>query len=190
MNWNERYACGDIPWEKGAPAPPLREIAARMGEGIWGEGAVLVPGCGFGHDARWIAQLGYVVVGLDVSELALEEARARTEGDNPSFERGDFFEARVGSYSALFEHTCFCAIDPKERANYVQAAAKWLPSGGYLVGVFFLNPDHEGGPPYGTTKKELDGLFESDFELVEEWQPELGYPGREGREWVRILKRR
>ena len=190
MNWNSRYQKGDTPWEKGSFAPPLIEIDERMGAGIWGRGLVLVPGCGFGHDARWIAKKGQAVKGLDVSQLAVVGACERTEGDNPEFELGDFFKPELATCSAIFEHTCFCAIDPLDRETYAVAAANWLEPGGHLVAVFFLNPDHEGGPPFGCTLEELDGLFEKDFALVDEWQPHASYPGREGREWVRVYRRK
>lgn len=189
MDWNARYQEGDTPWEKGSPAPPLDEIGEKLGNEIWGEGSVLVPGCGFGHDARWIAAQGMSVKGLDVSQLAVEEARKRTEGENPTFELGDFFEPMAGSCSAVFEHTCFCAIDPSQRASYAAAAAKWLQPGGHLVAIFFLNPDHESGPPFGCTLTELDGLFGDYFELQQEWEPQVSYPGREGREWVRVYRK-
>ncbi|MGJ8724566.1 MAG: methyltransferase domain-containing protein [Roseibacillus sp.] len=190
MDWNERYQQGDTPWEKGAAAPPLGEVSSRLGDVIWGEGPVLVPGCGFGHDARWIAEKGVEVVGLDVSELALQGAIKRTEGGNPSFELGDFFEAEVGRYAAIFEHTCFCAISPSERGRYASSAARWLKVGGHLVAIFFLNPDHDTGPPFGCTSEELDGLFGEFFELVDEWEPRATYPGREGRELVRIYRKK
>lgn len=190
MDWEARYQEGDTPWEKGAPAPPLEEIVARFGTEIWGQGPVLVPGCGFGHDARWIAGQGVEVLGLDISELALEGARERTAGDNPRFDLGDFLKDPAGECSAIFEHTCFCAIDPSERPRYAQAVAQWLRPGDHLVAVFFVNPEQEKGPPFGCELAELDALFGADFELVAEWQPELAYPGREGREWVRILKKR
>lgn len=190
MDWNARYLEGDTPWEKGEAAPPLREISARLGKVIWGLGPVLVPGCGFGHDARWIAEQGAEVVGLDVSELALAEARERTLGGSPSFELGDFFEAQAGRFLSVFEHTCFCAIDPSERENYVAAVSQWLPADGHLVAIFFLNPGSETGPPFGTSLEELDELFGENFDLVDEWEPQVSYPGREGREWIRILKRK
>ncbi|MFN5868275.1 MAG: thiopurine S-methyltransferase, partial [Akkermansiaceae bacterium] len=49
-DWNQRYELGDTPWEKGHAAPPLLELLEKMDPSIWGEGAVLVPGCGTGHD--------------------------------------------------------------------------------------------------------------------------------------------
>lgn len=191
MDWNARYQEGDTPWEKGSFAPPLEEIKSRCGSSVWGEGTVLVPGCGFGHDARWIAsQRDHLVQGLDISLLAIEGAQERAEGGNLRFESGDFFAAKESACSAIFEHTCFCAIDLSQRQSYVRAAATWLPSGGHLVAIFFLNPDHDKGPPFGCTLEELDGLFGRDFELIDEWEPQVGYPGRVGREWIRILKKR
>jgi len=149
----------------------LDEIHDKIGIDIWGAGEVLVPGCGFGHDARWL-----------VSE----------EGLPLSFEQRNFFEAQPHAVSAIWEHTCYCAIEPSERKNYVKAAAEWLPSGAHLVGVFFLTPedDGEGGPPHGTTVEELNEIFGPYFEVIEEWQPVSGYPERLGREWVRIMCKR
>ena len=190
MNWNERYEKGDIPWEKGEAAPPVREIAERLGESLWGEGPIMVPGCGFGHDARWLADQGMEVVGLDVSEVAIARASELSEEANPTFAVGDFFEAREGEASALFEHTCFCAIDPSQRERYVTAAARWLPPGGHFVAIFFLNPGRDGGPPFGVSREELDERFGPDFVLIEEWEPTLSYPGREGRELVRVYRRK
>jgi hypothetical protein len=40
------------------------------------------------------------------------------------------------------------------------------------------------------SKEELDALFKTDFELVDEWLPLRAYPGREGREWMRRMRRR
>lgn len=191
VNWNQRYLIGDTPWEKGAPAPPLQEIHEKRGPGIWGGGTVLVPGCGMGHDARWLASRGLVVRGLDIAEEAVIGARQLTEGPNPTFEQQDFFRPEAGAVSAVWEHTCFCAIDPADRKRYAAAAAEWLPAGGCLVGVFFLTPGHEGdGPPHGTTVAELDEVFGPYFDVIDEWEPVTGYPGRVGSEWARVMQRR
>ena len=193
MGWNERYLEGDTPWEKGKPSPVLDEIHDKIGIDIWGAGAVLVPGCGFGHDARWLAARGLRVRGLDIAEEALKGARQLSEEGLPlSFEQRNFFEAQPHAVSAIWEHTCYCAIEPSERKNYVKAAAEWLPSGAHLVGVFFLTPedDGEGGPPHGTTVEELNEIFGPYFEVIDEWQPVSGYPERLGREWARVMRKR
>lgn len=192
MDWNSRYLAGDTPWEKGAPTPVLQEIEEKLGAAVWGGGdSLLVPGCGTGHDARWLASRGVAVRGLDVAEEAVEAARRATEGANPSFALGDFFEAKPGTIGAIWEHTCFCAIEPAMRSDYAAAAAQWLPTGGRLAGVFFLTPENENdGPPYGTTVAELDEHFGPYFDVVDEWEPLTGYPGRVGHEWARVMRKR
>jgi methyl halide transferase len=59
-----------------------------------------------------------------------------------------------------------------------------------LLAIFFLNPDHdEEGPPYGCQLDELDSLFSPNFELVDERDGLSTFPGREGRELLRLLVR-
>ena len=52
--WEQRYLSNDIPWDKGYAAPPLAEILSRLKL----TGSILVPGCGFGHDVRLLAEAG------------------------------------------------------------------------------------------------------------------------------------
>ena len=188
-----------MPWDKGKAAPPLREIWSRYGKEIaaWqSRGSLLVPGCGTGHDVRWLASQGLEVEGMDVSERALQMAEEATASELPEiqekvrFELGDFFDTREGEAGVIFEHTCFCAIEPATREAYAKSAAAWLRPGGYLVAIFFLTPGVVSGPPFGTTLKELDKLFSVDFDLLEEWEPRETYQGREGKEWIRIFRRR
>lgn len=190
-DWDQRYRTGDTPWEKGAPAPPLLELLEKMGAPCFGPGPVLVPGCGLGHDVRALAECGVKAVGLDLSELAIQRARAFPQVGGESYEQGDFLDPawRVGKrFPAMWEHTCFCAIHPGQRGSYAEAAAGLLDEGGILAGVFFLTPhdpgEEEPGPPFATTVEELEKWFSPWFKLLDGWVPQRAYPGREGREWV------
>lgn len=191
-DWEERYQKGETPWEKGAEHPALVEFLKS--EPI--RGRVLVPGCGFGHDVRALAATADEVVGLDVSPSAVRGAKKAAPVGGESYLVGDLFAlpaALRGAFDWVFEHTCFCAIDPSRRADYVAAVAGALRPGGGLLAVFYLDPGldpGETGPPFGTSKAELDSLFGAHFCLVKEWQPGVTYPGREGRECCRILARK
>lgn len=189
-DWETRYRAGDTPWEKGGPSPGLVEFlqAERI------SGSVLVPGCGFGHDVRASAQAGAeLAMGLDVAPSAVEGARERAVSPAEQYRVGDFFELPeelIGQFNWVWEHTCFCAIDPAMRTTYAESAALALPPGGSFVAVFYMTPDvDDGGPPFPSTKKELDALFDPWFQLVREWVPERTYPGREGRELMRWYRR-
>ncbi len=54
-NWEDRYLAGDMPWEKGQASPPLLELLGKSVD--WGNGPLLVPGCGYGHDVRALVLL-------------------------------------------------------------------------------------------------------------------------------------
>jgi SAM-dependent methyltransferase len=190
MDWELRYETGDTPWDEGGAHPALVDFVTEAGAF---EGRVLVPGCGRGHDVRAVSTAGNRVTGLDIAPGAIEEARgfARTGGEE--YVAGDLFkleEGMRGAFDWVVEHTCFCAIDPAMRAAYVEAVAGTLKPGGRLFGIFYLEPAIERQPPYGVTAGELDGLFSARFEVEREWVPGRTFEGREGRELIRVLRRR
>jgi SAM-dependent methyltransferase len=198
MDWEQRYQTDDTPWEKGAPAPPLLEWLQARGPL---HGKILVPGCGYGHDVRAIAAASpdAKVVGLDISRRAIERARRFPGIGREVYQQGDLFNLGreySGEFQWVFEHTCFCAIDPERRPDYVDAIVGALQAKGILLAFFYVNPwdkgeePAEGGPPFGVLITELDQLFGPGFELVEEMYPRCSYPGREGREIVRLLRKK
>ena len=187
-DWEHRYRGNDTPWEKGAPHPAL----VRWLESRPLTGHVLVPGCGSGHDVRAIAAGGAEVVGLDVAPSAVARARMHPTVGRERYASGDFFlppTAWRASFDAVFEHTCFCAIEPADRTRYVRAAADLLRPGGVFLAIFYLDPDAESGPPFGCTPEEIDALFSPFFELEEEQTGLPTFPGREGRERLRLSRR-
>ncbi len=198
-DWEAQYRAGDTPWDKGAPAPPLLEWLENPAHRF--DGRVLVPGCGLGHDVRALAATGQAeeVCGLDVSPAALAAARRVPSARNETYVEADLFNlpaACRGHFDWVFEHTCFCAIDPGRRADYVRAVMEALRPGGRLFAIFYLQPwangearPPSGGPPFGVEVRELDALFAGAFERVEEWTPARAYAGREGRELVRLLRK-
>jgi SAM-dependent methyltransferase len=189
--WEERYRQGDTPWEKGSAHPALLD---------WLEtnliaGRVLVPGCGLGHDVRVLAKAGADVVGLDVARLAIAAARTFPRQGNETYLQGDLFDpgAVRDEFDWVFEHTCFCAIPPDRREDYVRRVGELLKLGGHLLAIFFLNPEHDesdaGGPPFGCGLDELDALFSPRFQLVAQFENLATFPSREGREALRLLRR-
>lgn len=189
VDWESRYRHGDTPWEKGGAAPPLTTFLTKHPI----RGTVLVPGCGSGHEVRALTLQGAQAVGLDVAESAIATARSFSPAGNESYERGDLFELSEswhGRFDWVVEHTCFCAIDPALRADYVRAIVQVLKPGGHYFAIFFMNPDAEQGPPFGATEEEIARLFDVNFELLEEWVPSLTFEGREGRELCQLRKLR
>jgi methyl halide transferase len=189
-DWEDHYQRQETPWEKGEASPGLMDYLRR--EPV--RGRVLVPGCGFGHDVRALAATADEVVGIDLAPSAVAAARKFPQVGGERYEVADLFalpKAWRGSFDWVWEHTCFCAIDREMRAAYVEVVAGALQPGGHLLAIFYLDPGHdspEEGPPFGVSTGELDALFGARFALVKEWLPSKAYPGREGREWIRVLR--
>ena len=198
MDWEQRYRTGDIPWEKGAASPPLLEWLENRGPL---HGSVLVPGCGSGHDVRAIAGVCPTteVVGLDVAPSAIDQACGFSLAGQETYQLADLFDLPAElthRFAWVFEHTCFCAIEPRRRPDYVRGIFRALQPTGAVLAIFFLNPwdpgeaPPEGGPPFAVTREELERLFGTHFQLVEELKPRTAFPGREGREIIRLLRKR
>lgn len=68
-DWDERYASHDDRlWSGRANGVLVTELAGSS------PGRALDVGCGEGADAIWLARAGWQVIGVDVSEVALERA--------------------------------------------------------------------------------------------------------------------
>ena len=104
-DWEERYQQEDTPWDKGEPALGLTDWLKK--QELNSETRVLVPGCGRGHDASAWAKAGFEATGLDISDLALSDARQKYEClPNLAFFPGNFLEEKPQDpYDLIFEHT-------------------------------------------------------------------------------------
>lgn len=68
--WDERYGAAERVWSGEPNGALVREVAGLP------PGRVLDVGCGEGADAVWLASQGWEVTALDVSQVALDRARA------------------------------------------------------------------------------------------------------------------
>ena len=201
--WDQRYRNGSDGWELGSPAPPLRWFLLERPEAPRPPGRVLVPGCGRGHEAALLADLGFHVVGLDFSAEAIQEA-CRIYGEQPGRLRwlqADLLDQAAlaaaglgpGSCDGVLEHTCYCAIDPELRSAYRQAVAGVLQPKGWLLGLFWCH-GRPGGPPYGSDGEVLQRDFVASGFTQELWMPAphsaLGPDGvPRDHEWLGLWRR-
>lgn len=154
----------------------------------------LVVGAGRAHDALWFASRGFDTTAIDFAPSAVAVARdAASKAQLPLTVREfDVFAldpAVVGRFGLVVEHTCFCAIDPSRRAEYVAAIARVTEPGGLFVAVFFwrLPP---GGPPFATSETEVRALFEPAFEVLRLEPNPASVPDRAGAEGWGVFRRR
>lgn len=184
--WEKSYRTGKVVWDRGAASPGLVDFLKKE---KYKPGTVLVPGCGRGHDCRELTRHKFTVTGLDIAPKAVAEAKAlaKAEGLDVTYRLGDFLNTRRRGFDWVFEHTCFCAIDPALRDRYVESLSRVLKRGGHYLGIFY-NIQPKSGPPFGTTREELLERFSPNFELLVERLPR-SFEGREGKEWLMLWRR-
>ncbi|MBM4441949.1 MAG: methyltransferase domain-containing protein [Candidatus Rokubacteria bacterium] len=184
--WDGLYARGADGWEMGQPAPPLVDFVERTPPP---RGRVAVPGCGRGHDARFLARHGYDVTGFDFSPAAIEAARAlaRAEKADVGFEARDVFSLAADythAFDGVWEYTCYCAIDPRRRDEYVRVLARIIRPGGWLLACFFPLRGNPTGPPFPVSHAEVTRRLARRFRIARDFAPTRSARGRTGRERV------
>ncbi len=94
-DWNAHYASGFTPWDSDEPDPAL---VATVEAGTIPAGRALEVGCGTGTNALWLAARGFDALGVDVSPLAIDRARAKLGGAANAcrFEVLDFLKRSAG----------------------------------------------------------------------------------------------
>ncbi|MFH1751667.1 MAG: class I SAM-dependent methyltransferase [archaeon] len=149
---------------------------------------VLDVGCGEGNYAIYLALKGFDVLGIDLSEKAIEYAKenALKKGVNARFKAIDVKELEKlnEKFDFVLEWALLHCLMPEEREKYVKDIASLLNSKGKYLSVSF-NIDSE-GPGIGgkgvrfreghnalgvkicfSSLEELQELFEKHFKLIE-----------------------
>ncbi|NRA10959.1 MAG: methyltransferase domain-containing protein [Crocinitomicaceae bacterium] len=183
--WESRYEDQDTGWDLGEISPPIKAYFDQVEDKSL---RILIPGCGNGHEAEYLFNLGFENVhAMDLAEEPLRNLMERV----PTFPEdhiifGDFFTFH-GEFDIIVEQTLFCAIDPELRSAYASKCEDLLSDTGKIVGVMF-NHDFTGGPPYGGTIEEYLTYFDQ-FTSVEMEECYNSIEPRKGRElFVKISK--
>jgi SAM-dependent methyltransferase len=195
--WEGRYQDGTTRWDLGQPAPPFVTLLDSPNAPPPGKIAVL--GSGRGHDALLFADRGFEVIGFDFAPSAIQAAtiaaRSRqslaqslaqsSAQSSAQFLQRDIFELGnefANQFDYVLEHTCYCAIKPSQRSDYVQVVQTILRPNGELIGLFWAHsrPD---GPPFGTTADEIKQQFAA-FEPILFIQPTNSVDSRKDEEYL------
>ncbi|PIS11910.1 MAG: class I SAM-dependent methyltransferase [Bdellovibrio sp. CG10_big_fil_rev_8_21_14_0_10_47_8] len=180
--WSQIYQTEEPRWELSQPAPALVDMLPRL---KLPKSRVLVLGCGSGNDAAFFAENGHVVTAVDISSEALERAQKKYGHlKNIRWIHQDIFtlgDEHTHSYDLVFEHTCFCAIDPSRRKELVNTWSRLLAPQGHLLGVFFAM-ERRTDPPFGSTEWELRERLKKSYQFLFWGRWHLSIDRRNGKE--------
>jgi thiopurine S-methyltransferase len=139
---------------------------------------VLVPLCGKSLDLLWLRDQRHPVVGVELSDIALQAfflengvaARRRAiphfdlyEAENIECYRGDLFELtpeRLGKVAAVYDRASLVSWAPEQRGRYVEHLWTLTGTGTQTLLVTLEYPQEEmKGPPFSVDSEEVDRLY-------------------------------
>jgi cyclopropane fatty-acyl-phospholipid synthase-like methyltransferase len=179
-------------WTKSEPPAELVELVEK--EKIKPCKAIDI-GCGEGFYSIYLASKGIDVMGIDLSEQAIEYAKGNTEQAKYNIR---FMVMDVNSLHQLNETFDFVLewsvmhhIMPPQRQNYIKDISKILNKGGKYLSVCFSEQSHEvvgsgekyaispvGTKLYYSSQHELRELFDPYFRIIE--SKDITITGRHG----------
>jgi methyl halide transferase len=189
--WEEIYEHGRAGWDLGGPTPAFVQLLAS---GEFAPGKILVTCAGRGHDAREFARHGFRVDAVEFAADPVRDMQALADRRAPVrvFQSDLFTLPREldGQYDYVLEYTCYCAINPKRRAEYADLIARLLKPRGVLIALVFPTSQHAGGPPFYAPIPEVLDLFQTrGFKLLQRQVPHDSVPQRKGSEELLIFQK-
>lgn len=150
-----------IPWADLEPNPNLLEWVNDHPGIAAADARVLVPGCGLGDDAAFLADLGASVDAFDIAPTAVAWAAQRFA--HVRFVTADLLELPRefdASYDSIVEIYTLQVLPQELRAAALEALAACLRPGGHLLIICRGRDDDEpfGELPWGVSKRELSHL--------------------------------
>ena len=179
-----------MPWDSGTPDPLLVEVIESH---AIAPGRTLEVGCGTGTNAIFLAQHGFDVLGIDISEVAVEKARAKAQG-RCHFEAVDFLAAAPagGAFQFVVDRGCFHVFDEEgERARFAEKVAAELNEHGLWLSLIGSTEGaaRDEGPPRRSARDVINAI-EPSLEIVQLRSTEFTVFEEQLKSWLCLSRKR
>jgi thiopurine S-methyltransferase len=145
---------------------------------------IFMPLCGKAHDIDWIARQGFQVVGIELSEIAIEsffsehnlqyqqfesERFTLRKSGNISLIQGDYFDLQREDLSAckmVYDRASLIAIDEANRSRYCAHMLSIVPpsTAQLLITLDYYQAQMQ-GPPFAVSTQEVGQHYESRYAI-------------------------
>ena len=121
-DFNQFYAAEDDPWH--ISRAPFRDKRLRRSISKFVAGkSVLELGCGEGHLTQSIFSETRTVAGADISDIAIERAKARNI-HKARFENSDFLKVSFDGYDVITAIECLYYLTPEDQEVFFEKVAR------------------------------------------------------------------
>ncbi len=180
--WLERWEREEIGFHQNEVNPYLCEYWPELH--LTRGSMVFVPLCGKSQDMLWLRKQGHQVMGVELSNIAVQ-AFFKENGYTPhhvtrgKFEHceaegirilcGDFFDLSkddLAKVSAVYDRASLIALPPEMRERYVRHLASILPPATQILLITVDYPRSEmQGPPFSVSSGEVEALYREHAEV-------------------------
>lgn len=188
--WHSRWREGRIGFHKSAINPLLVEYFDKLD--LSPSSRVLVPLCGKSLDMIWLAQQGYEVIGIELSEIAVQEFFAEQGitptihqlADNPAMKYyqaelagqtiglwvADIFALTaddIGHIDAVYDRAALIAMANDMRPNYSQQIRRISDNAAQFIITLSYDQNKKDGPPFSVDDKQVQQYYSDHYQVYE-----------------------
>ena len=183
-DWISRWESNRIGWHTDKVNSQLIEYLNELKLSY--QEAIFVPLCGKSLDMNYLIQKNFKVIGVEMSELAIqqffeennlsytiskEEEFEVYEGDRIIIYCGDFFDLQsnhLDNVKAVYDRASLIALDDELRQKYVKHLNDIINLDVRILLLTLNYPQHQrSGPPFAVSKLEVNQLFKGSFDFQE-----------------------
>jgi thiopurine S-methyltransferase len=179
--WLARWQNNQIGFHEGAPNSLLVAHLATLG--VPAGGRIFVPLCGKSNDMHWLRAQGLLVVGAELSRLAVEQLFAelgltplvsqagrleRFEAEDVTIFVGDVFDLdrdTLGAVDAIYDRAALVALPAPLREQYATHLIELTRAAPQLLVTFEYEQARCPGPPFSVLEAEVRAHYGATYRL-------------------------
>ena len=188
--WHTRWKDKELGFNQSQPNPLMKKYFPTLK--LKSNARVFVPLCGKSIDMLWLAQQGYRVIGVELSEIACTDFFKENELEHSvtlletfsvfkseliTLLVGDFFNLTrtlVGDIDAVYDRAGLIALPLEMRHNYSSFLAKLLnDKSQMLLLTTVYNQSEMQGPPFSVNAQEVKKCYGKELSIKEIYHKEF-----------------
>lgn len=170
--WHQRWQQQQIGFHEPATNPHLIRHLPSLD--LPPGARILLPLCGKSLDIVWLLEQGYHVIGIELSEVAVQSffsehalapsirqngALTHYQSQGLDLYQGDFFDlqkADVGPVDAIYDRGALVALPESMRSRYTASLNTLSEAAPQLLVTYHYDPSHMAGPPFSIDPLEIE----------------------------------
>lgn len=179
--WLKRWEDNKIGFHKSSPNPLLIKYFNNLA--LEKNSRLFIPLCGKTRDIEWLLSEGYRVVGVELSELAIEQLFAELNvipdilsigkikhycAEGIDIFVGDIFKITsqiLNSVDAIFDRAALVALPEKIRVRYIEQLMNIAGGVPQLIISHEYNQQMMDGPPFSISDEDINSYYKDSHRI-------------------------